>query len=142
MERIVVGVDGSEESRKAVALAASLSRSLHATLVVAHVMSYPGAHDPPPVVSAEYSWWFSSHRDWAETLVREAVLREARPGLSIETRVLTGDPAHALSRLALEERVSLVVVGHRGRGLAERLLIGSVADRLLQMCDRPVLVSR
>lgn len=142
MERIVVGIDGSEESRKAVTLAARLAEALRATLVVAHTMSYPGADDPTPVVSAEYSWWSTTHRTFAEALVREAAAREARPGLTIETRVLTGDAALSLSRLALEERAGLVVIGHRGRGLAERLLIGSVADRLVQLCERPVLVSR
>lgn len=142
MDRIVVGIDGSDESRKAVALAAGLAQSLHATLVVAHVMSNPRTHEPQPIITADYASWINAYREWAEKLVRETAQHAERPGLSIETQVLTGDPAHALAHLAQEERAGLVVVGHRGRGLAKRLLMGSVADRLVQICDRPVLVSR
>jgi len=36
--------------------------------------------------------------------------------------------------------VDLVVVGHRGRGALARLLLGSVADRLVQICPKPVLI--
>ena len=142
MKDIIVGIDGSDESRKAVTLAARMAQSLGAPLMVANVVCNPAASAPRPVVAAEYTWWFSAQRDWAETLVRETAQRESRPGLSVETRVLEGDPAEALAQLAVDQRARMVVIGHRGRGFAKRLLIGSVADKLVQICDRPVLVSR
>jgi nucleotide-binding universal stress UspA family protein len=38
--------------------------------------------------------------------------------------------------------VQLVAVGHRGRGAIRRALLGSVADALVQICPKPVLVAR
>ena len=54
---------------------------------------------------------------------------------------MAGGPAAAtLSRVAKGGDVDLVVVGHRARGALARLLVGSVADRLVQICPKPVLV--
>ncbi|MFL5419781.1 MAG: universal stress protein, partial [Myxococcales bacterium] len=44
--------------------------------------------------------------------------------------------------LAASDNFDLIVVGHRGRGGVTRVLLGSVADRLLQISPRPVLVAR
>ena len=43
---------------------------------------------------------------------------------------------------AKRDEIWLVVVGHRGRGSVERVLLGSVADRLTQLSSKPVLVVR
>jgi nucleotide-binding universal stress UspA family protein len=54
---------------------------------------------------------------------------------------VAGGPAAAtLAWVAKGRDVDLVVVGHRGRGVLARLLMGSVADRLVQICSKPVLV--
>jgi nucleotide-binding universal stress UspA family protein len=66
----------------------------------------------------------------------------ARPDLVIETLVETGGPAVALAEIASRKDVDMVVVGHRGRSAVKRLLLGSVADRLVQICTKPVTVVR
>ncbi len=53
-----------------------------------------------------------------------------------------GSPAEVLAALSAQPEVDMVVIGHRGRGMLSRLLIGSVADRLVQISPKPVLVVR
>ena len=53
-----------------------------------------------------------------------------------------GPPAETLADTAEKENFDLVAVGHRGRGAVERLLLGSVADRLAQISHKPVLICR
>jgi nucleotide-binding universal stress UspA family protein len=53
-----------------------------------------------------------------------------------------GAPAATLAKAASELNVDLLVVGHRGRGAVQRLLLGSVADRLTQISPSPLLVVR
>ena len=45
-------------------------------------------------------------------------------------------------RYAQSGDVEMVVVGHRGRGAIKRMLLGSVADRLVQICPKPGLIVR
>ena len=74
--------------------------------------------------------------------LKEAAVGAARPGVRIETMVLAGPPAEMLAEQAKIGDVDMVVVGHRGRGAISRLLTGSVADRLVQICTKPVTVVR
>jgi nucleotide-binding universal stress UspA family protein len=54
--------------------------------------------------------------------------------------LLTGDPATEILRVAEERNADLVVAGARGVSLIERLLVGSVADRLLKEAPCSVLI--
>ncbi|MBM4379962.1 MAG: universal stress protein [Deltaproteobacteria bacterium] len=58
------------------------------------------------------------------------------------TEVRHGSPADQLLAAAQEKGASLVVVGTTGRGAAGRLLLGSVADRVVHLAPLPVLVAR
>jgi nucleotide-binding universal stress UspA family protein len=60
----------------------------------------------------------------------------------VETRVVRGDPGHALCVLAAELPASVLVVGSRGRGGLTRALLGSVSDHVIRHAPCPVLVMR
>jgi nucleotide-binding universal stress UspA family protein len=64
----------------------------------------------------------------------------AHSGVEVELVLLHGPAAKAVTELAAAGNYDLVVVGVRGKGLASRLLLGSVADRIIRICDRPVLL--
>ncbi len=75
-----------------------------------------------------------------EALLAEAAREVGRPGIA---RVcLRGGPGEALSDLAESADFDLVVVGSKGRGAVSRVLVGSVTDRIVHICKRPVLVVR
>src|SRR6266849_4277156 len=119
MKRILVGVDGSKESRDAAVYAAELARTMDSA-----------------------AQWQHEENEHAAAIAQEVSAAIGGPGRTTETMVASGPPAEKLADLAQSGDVDLVVVGHRGRGAITRMLMGSVADRLVQICPKPVLVVR
>lgn len=75
-----------------------------------------------------------------EVLLTQAAAEVARPNLA---RVcLRGSPGEAIVELAETGHYDLVVVGSKGRGAVSRMLVGSITDRIVHICKRPVLVVR
>lgn len=141
MKRILVGVDGSKESRDAVKLAAELARATGSLLVVASVIVPASPVEGAPEVIARAKAQEVRDRQEARVLVQE-IAASAGDGVKVETAIAEGSPAVALADLARAGDVELVVVGHRGRNAVARALLGSVADRLVQISPKPVLVVR
>jgi nucleotide-binding universal stress UspA family protein len=133
--RILVGVDGSAESRKAVALAVDLAERTNAQIILANAV--PPSPIPARVLPG-YSWWEEAANAWGERVVRAEAASLSRP---CETVVRFARPSIMLCSIAEERDVDLIVVGHRGRGTTARLLLGSVADEVLRTSQRPVLVA-
>ena len=63
-------------------------------------------------------------------------------GLKVTGTVEVGHPAREILRLAAQEDVSLIYLGAHGLGFFERLITGSVSDKVLRLADRPVLVHK
>lgn len=79
--------------------------------------------------------------DAQQSLAAEAHRLEEH-GLAVRTRVEVGVPGKEIARVAEEEDVWLIAVGAYGRSLLEDVLLGSVAERVLHLARRPVLVER
>ena len=142
MKRILVGVDGSPESKQAAELAARLGLAMRADLTLVYVTSPPLPLGPEPFWYDEAKWQ-AEQREYGGAVLREISSRCAEKGrLNVETRVESGPVAETLAGLAEASDVDFVAVGHRGRGAVPRALLGSVADRLVQISPRPVLVCR
>jgi nucleotide-binding universal stress UspA family protein len=137
---IVVGVDGSETSTRAAEIATEIARSREAKLVLVTVVRPPegwwgigGAPPTPEALSA------------ALVEGQQQVLKENEEilpldGLDYETVEELGDPTSRLIAVAEEREAGLIVIGKRGAGLAERVMLGSVADRLCHHSPVPVMV--
>ena len=141
VKRILVGVDGSRESRVAVEYAANLAQATGARLMLACVVFAPDPLGDPELV-ARTSLWEEEEHERGEDMVREVAAAVARRGVPSETVVVSGPAAATLAALARSCKVDLVVVGHRERSALARKLIGSVADRLVEICPKPLLVVR
>lgn len=97
----------------------------------------------PEAFSTEQAIWRKDVAEQGNKLLHEVTERVARPDTeSRSVLVESARPAEALAELAREPDVDLVVVGHRGRSAMARALLGSVADRLVQISPKPVLVVR
>jgi nucleotide-binding universal stress UspA family protein len=70
-------------------------------------------------------------------VVKEAALKE---GVAVKAFVLSGRPADAIIETAQEKNADLIVLGSHGRTGVERLLMGSVAERVIVLASCPVLV--
>ncbi len=134
---VMVGVDGSDPSRRAAEFARDLVNQLGARLIVLIAV------EPPEVASFPFDGY--SVRPVYPSPEQLAVANEIAHGLGLpadrlEIRIELGSPAETLRRIADEVQADLVVIGARGIGRAEALLLGSVSERVLRDNRRPVTV--
>ena len=138
MRPILVAVDGSEPSMKGLKTASELSRATGVTLLLTYVippLSLPGPMSPE--IAERLQDGEHAHADF---VVKSALAEASRLSVPADSVILRGGPAEALSDAAETRDCSMVVIGSRGRGGVARVLLGSVADRLVHICKRPVLV--
>jgi len=132
-ERAVFAVDFSAQSMQA-ARAGLLLMGEGSTVILTHVR-------PLPIVSEGMGLWEVEYEEAARTeLARFAQALNAPPGIRVEKALLRGSASPAILAFADEKRADLVVAGTRGAGLVERLLLGSVATRLMRHSTRSLLV--
>jgi nucleotide-binding universal stress UspA family protein len=137
-QQILVGVDGSEESRAAVDYASNLARETGRNLLVAYVAEPPPVDHRSPRASSDEAYL----KEWARRLLDGTASAQQSEALAVRTVFLRGLPADTLADTAISDEIDLVVVGHRGRNAFSRMLLGSVADRLTQISPKPVVVVR
>lgn len=139
MKSVIVGVDGSAGSIKAVEVVAGIAAATGSRVVLAHVLPVPSPLPPEVVIPLQ---WMNELAEAGQVILRAAAAQCATAGAASESRLLDGAPDEALIKLGAQLESDLIAVGSRGRGAVSRLLLGSVADRLVQTAGRPVLVAR
>jgi nucleotide-binding universal stress UspA family protein len=138
MKRIVCATDFSTTSEAALAEAERLAGQLGAELVLLHVaveapLWREGLYTP------EVRKVFESQRQWAaNTLAARAAALEAN-GVPGRVLVKTGLPWQAIIDTARDEGAELIVIGTHGRSGLNRMLLGSVAERVVRQAPCPVL---
>lgn len=132
IKTILYPTDFSERSIDAFRLACSLARDYGARLVVLHVY-------PPPLSYAE----MVARRPpdgFAQQLWEELhQLHRPDPGLEVEYWLEEGDAAPLIVSVAIDRHCDLIVMGTHGRTGLSRLLMGSVAEKVLRTAPCPVL---
>ena len=63
-------------------------------------------------------------------------------GMEVETRVLKGNPAEKIVSFAEDNNIDMIIVGSLGKGGYERLVLGSVSEKIVRHAKVPVLVVR
>jgi nucleotide-binding universal stress UspA family protein len=138
MKRILVAIDGSEPAARGARLAADIAVRFGARLTLLYVV--PRLLLPPDVYGLTVEEVEREHRSHAERILQGALAALGGAGVEIDSQVLSGPPAEAVAEAAAAPDVSLVVVGSRGQGAVARVLLGSVSDRLVHVCPKPILV--
>jgi nucleotide-binding universal stress UspA family protein len=145
--RILLAVDGSGSSDRARDLVAALPWSEGGRVRIVSVA--PTGADlmgtPWPIATVSDDPDLESealriHRDALDAAERE--IRSARSDLIIESRLLRGRAASVIVEEARQMSADLVVVGHRGHGRWESILLGSVSAEVVDHAPCPVLVAR
>jgi len=138
--KILVAIDGSEQSFKAARYAIDIARRLDASIILLHVVSIPqfphhlGSLDEYyRKVAIEVDDWFTMISNWDES-----------KGISISRKVIHSHTSvvESIVEYAEEEGVDLIVVGTRGRSRFVRAILGSVAQGVIAYARCPVLVVR
>ena len=137
MKRILVGYDGSEHAAKAFAMAADLAAKYGATLEVVCVARPP---EPPGMVETEAI--LENAQEHFEKAFAALKLQAEAVGLRPELTVLVGHPADQIIRHAGETKADLIVLGHRGKTVMQRWLLGSISKRVVSYANCAVLIVR
>lgn len=135
-QTVVVPVDFSAESMGAVDTALELVADA-SHLHVIHVLPYIEVTDPGVIWEAIDD---GSRRTHAEKALRERLAAPKYAGAKIE--IAFGDPGREVADYAQENQADLIILPSHGRTGLSRLLIGSVAERIVRLAHCPVLVLR
>ena len=131
--RILVPIDFSAGSDAALEMAISLARDSGGSLVLVHVEIIPLS-----AAGGEYLYAMPEPPT-EELLAKLDAVAVPDSHVPVERRLLAGDPADAIVRLAQTEDVDMIVMGTHGRRGLSRLLMGSVAETVVRAAPCPVL---
>ena len=135
IETILFAGDLSAQSACAFQFALGLARDYRARLKVVHVATPPLLVTQQELQRALEST--DGYRAELEALVRQTYAVDSSP--SVEYLVLEGDPAVELLQAASDLQCTLIVMGTHGRSGLSRVMLGSVAERLIRKAECPVL---
>ncbi|TWD84592.1 nucleotide-binding universal stress UspA family protein [Kribbella amoyensis] len=137
---VIVGVDGSKISAKAIDFAFDQAEALHADLVAVHAWTSPYLTyaDGESMIAFDEE----AEKESCRLLVAESVAGAAadHPEVRWQTRLISGQAGRAI--LVAAQSANLVVVGSRGRGGFAGLLLGSVSQSVLHHAHCPVAIVR
>ncbi|MCW4036599.1 MAG: universal stress protein [Candidatus Bathyarchaeota archaeon] len=140
-DRILVAIDGSEPSLKALEQAVELALLLGSEIAIVSVVS-----EMRLPFSAEYGLWAMESHEELRRKVLESLnsailkIKTDHPELKADARMEEGRPAKRITELAENEGFDLIVIGRRGAGLVDRLIMGSVSSEVVRISTKPVLV--
>jgi universal stress protein A len=141
MSSIVCPTDFSERAAPAEREAVRLARALGAELVLAHVAT-DAALWREGVYTPEVRAVIEGQRKWAADALAARAAALASEGVRARAVVKVGVAWEEIVRLAAEEHANMIVMGTQGRSGLERLLLGSVAERVIRRAPCPVLTVR
>lgn len=136
--KILVPIDGSENSKKAYSYASYLSKNLKGEITILHVA------DAPPTV------YLQSQKVLDELLEKYSKAREKvfdeyqelaeRESIKIKTKVIFGNPGQEIVKFSLKDEFDVIIIGNRGIGHLKEMIIGSVSSTVIHDAKCPVLL--
>jgi nucleotide-binding universal stress UspA family protein len=139
IRKVLVPVDGSESSKRALEMALAIAAASKAECIVLEVVEdfgpLPGYYDAAPAGKDRVKW------------ISEQRFEKVHPPLDNTTVkwrrvVVEGYPAEEIIKLSETEKVDMIVIGSRGHGVIGRFLVGSVSDRVVHHATCSVTVVR
>ena len=139
--KILVAVDGSELSLRAVKFVIALNRELakpaRVTLLAVDPPHFPGVESRIGTKAVQ-----QMHEDSLDQMLRDARRSLSRAKLELNERAEIGDAAETILAVARKEKVDLIVLGSHGRGAVKGILLGSVSSKVIAQGDIPVTIVR
>jgi universal stress protein A len=139
---IIHPTDFSEEAETAEQKAAELARRLGAELLLLHVSVETPLYAEGAVGMADVKGVYEGQARWAEQQLADRATLLTKNGVPTRWRRSVGIVHDAICEVAREEAADYIVMGTHGRGGIARLMLGSVADRVLRSAPCPVLTVR
>lgn len=148
IKKVLVAIDGSENSERALEFALDFSDKYGAALTVINVTESSGVASVPPEIAAYTSDSMvvvaRDLRRFHEDILGKAMARAkaTKPNLSVSTTLREGNPASEIIALAKEDNFDVVVVGHRGISKVREMFLGSISDKVTHSLSCTVIIVR
>jgi len=141
-EKILYPTDFSDVSKKALDYIKQLKEGGAKEVVVLHVI------DEREIESIHRASAYVSYKKEVDKIIEENAKEQTRlieaelneSGFDVKTRIEKGIPFTDILRVEEEEAVSVIVIGSHGKSNIEEMLLGSVSEKVIRKCKRPVLV--
>lgn len=141
VKKILCAVDFSEYSPVVADYASTIAKAMGAEIICLYVApsldQYVGFHIPPSSIENFVGEIVSGADTTMETFIEENFKDSTTKG-----QVLTGYPAEEILSLAKTEKVDMIIMGTHGRKGIDRILFGSVAEKVVKAAICPVLTIR
>ncbi len=137
--RVLVATDFAPSAEAAWTRALELARVHGSELLLLHVYVELPAY-PDIAAAVEVQRIYEEQRQWVQRALDERVALAAGAGVRARAVLRVGPPADTICQTAADERCDLIVVGTHGHHGLERLVLGSVAERVVRDAPCPVLV--
>jgi nucleotide-binding universal stress UspA family protein len=141
IKKILCAVDLSEISAQVADYAKTLAQALNAEVKVIYVAptltQYVGFHVPPSSIESFVGEIVSG----AEKSM-DAFIEERFAGVKVDGYVANGYAAEEILKFAEEQKVDMIIMGTHGRRGIDRILFGSVAEKIVKTAKMPVLTLR
>ncbi len=132
----MIPVDGSGNSKRASDFALELAKKLGSSVVFIHVLEIPISSYKYQRVTGEI---LKLLEEGGNDLIANFEKSAEANGVSYESVLSHGDPARQILLIAKKRRCDCIVIGKRGLGRIQRMLMGSVSDQVARLADVPVI---
>ncbi len=141
LRKILIATDGSETAEKAAGFGIQIAELSGAKIYAVYVINTTPYYSIPldQVWSKEV---YEQLEKMGNEITSDVEKTAKAGGLEAESLVLKGNPAERIVNFAEEQNVDMIVVGSHGIGGFERLVIGSVSEKVVRHSKVPVLVFR
>lgn len=137
---ILVPVDGSDNSYRALDAALLFSEKLGSNITVVHVMEQvPITHIGSEKLLSEF---LEAYKKENQDILSKCSEIATQKGLTIKTLLLQGNPASVILDYSKQEKFDLLIMGSRGLGKFKELILGSVSSKIVHHSPCAVLLIR
>jgi nucleotide-binding universal stress UspA family protein len=146
LQRVVVGLDGSEQSRHALSFITSLPLAADTELLLVGVAEKTHLPRSAPGVVAHQLRAFVAEVDEEEKARKQQILVDAEKTINrrgpVQLRSVVGNPPDEIVAVAKATGAQLIVLGSRGIGRLQRLMLGSVSESVLLQSECTVMITK
>ena len=148
IQNILVAVDGSENSNRALDFAIDLAEKYSAAITVLNVSEPPAMGavplEPTTISGDSMALFARDLRKIHEDILSKAVAhaKEVTPKMVVLSKLREGDPALEIVAEAKEYAFDIVVIGHRGEGRIREIFLGNISEKVSHLAPCSVVIVR
>ncbi len=140
INKILVPVDGSESSKRALKYAKELAEKLPGEITLLHVYELPVQFTDFEDRSETFSNLSEDIKIYGQKILDESEKQIATPQMNINKLLLEGHKGNTITEIAEQNNFDLIIMGSRGIGAIQTFLLGSVSYNVIHHAKIPVML--